>query len=102
MTKARKFLAVGLIAATFAAGVAAATPASAFSCVTAAGFGAAAIGVIAAGAVQQKQCYHGYGYPPAQFNYGSVSPHRSRRGHTCTQAEWDPLQGYVQLRGPCK
>lgn len=148
MIKARKFLTVGLIAATFAAGIATATPASARGRggwghggygrggwghggygrggwgyggygggwgypgwgyggydygvdLAGAALGAAAIGAIAASAAQQNPYYYGYGYPPAQYNYGSVRRAHYRRGHTCIQTEWDALQGYVQVRRPC-
>jgi hypothetical protein len=98
MIKTRKFLTIGLVAATLAAGAAAATPASAFSCLTGAAIGVAAIGPIVAGAAQQKVC----GYPAAQPIRRSPSTPHARKGRTCTQTEWDALQGYVQSRVPCQ
>ena len=98
MIKTRKFLTIGLVAATLAAGAAAATPASAFSCLTGAAIGVAAIGPIVAGAAQQKVC----GYPAAQPIRRSTSTPHSRKERTCAQTEWDALQGYLQSRAPCQ
>ncbi len=65
--------------------------------VAGAALGVATLGAIAAGAAEQNQYY--YGYPRAQYNRSSASV--SRKGRACVRYQWDALQGYVAVRGPC-
>ena len=89
----RAGLAISIVGGTLAA----ATPASAFGCLTGAALGVALAGPIVSGAVGESGC----NFVRAPHKKALVGDDGVAGSRACARAEWDALQGYVQVRKPC-